>query len=284
MYKIIGGDQKVYGPVTGEQLRKWWSEGRLNTLTLVLVEGSNEWKPLGVIPEFAASITTVPPVVVPPPIAQQPASAPTAVSTPSVTVPAATPVSAPVALAMPVPAAPTVPTPVSTPSVSAPAEPVAVNVTPVAPSAPTPQVAPAPAPTPGVSSTFPPVPPPPSSPAAPVTPAAAPGPIPVVPPVQVVVTMPPKPVSQGNSAATAGFIFSIFSIIPCCCFTYIFAILGLIFSILGLNQAKKLPNEEGKNLAIAGIVICALALVFHSSLAIFTSTDQLRHLFPPHSF
>jgi hypothetical protein len=54
MYKIIGGDQKEYGPVSGEDLRRWIAEGRLNAATLALAEGSSEWKPLGQLPEFAA--------------------------------------------------------------------------------------------------------------------------------------------------------------------------------------------------------------------------------------
>ena len=33
MYKIIGSDQKVYGPVTAEQLRQWLAEGRVNPST-----------------------------------------------------------------------------------------------------------------------------------------------------------------------------------------------------------------------------------------------------------
>lgn len=279
MYKVIGGDQKVYGPATEEQLRKWWSEGRLNTLTLVLVEGSNEWKPLGVIPEFAASITTVPPVVMPPPVVQQPAPTPAPVQTSSVAsvvtpVPTSMPGPTPMPASAPLPISPipAVSTSTTIPA-TAPAAPAFAGSTPVS--------APTPTPAPGMSPTIPPVPPPPANPA---TSAPAPGPIPVVPPVQVVVSMPPKPGSQGNTAATTGFVFAILSIIPCCCFTYIFAILGLIFSIIGLNQAKNLPNEDGKNLAIAGIIICALALVLNSSLPFFFNTDELRHFFPRHSF
>ena len=35
MYKIIGGDQKEYGPVTADQLRAWITEGRVNGLTSI---------------------------------------------------------------------------------------------------------------------------------------------------------------------------------------------------------------------------------------------------------
>ena len=61
MYKIIGADQKEYGPVTAEQLRQWLTEGRVNTQTKVLAEGTTEWKALGSIPEFAGVAPGAPP-------------------------------------------------------------------------------------------------------------------------------------------------------------------------------------------------------------------------------
>ena len=53
MYKIIGADQKEYGPVTGDQLRHWIAEGRVNGRTQVQAEGASEWQPLSAFPEFA---------------------------------------------------------------------------------------------------------------------------------------------------------------------------------------------------------------------------------------
>jgi len=61
MYKIIGADQKEYGPVTAEQLRQWLAEGRVNAQTQVLPEGSTEWKALGDLPEFATASPSTPP-------------------------------------------------------------------------------------------------------------------------------------------------------------------------------------------------------------------------------
>src|SRR4051794_13851807 len=61
MYKIVGADQEVYGPVTAEELRRWMAEGRADAQTLVQVEGSAEWKPLGTLPEFAAAFAAAPP-------------------------------------------------------------------------------------------------------------------------------------------------------------------------------------------------------------------------------
>ncbi|MDB6112164.1 MAG: domain containing protein [Pedosphaera sp.] len=62
MYKIVGADQEVYGPVTAEELRRWIAEGRANAQTPVQREGSGEWKPLGTLPEFAAAFAATPPV------------------------------------------------------------------------------------------------------------------------------------------------------------------------------------------------------------------------------
>jgi hypothetical protein len=58
MYKILGTDQKQYGPVTVDQLRQWINEGRANAQTLVQAEGSTEWKPLSAFPEFADALAT----------------------------------------------------------------------------------------------------------------------------------------------------------------------------------------------------------------------------------
>lgn len=52
MYKIIGADQKEYGPISAEQIRQWIAEGRVNAHTQTCLEGTQEWKPLGMFPEF----------------------------------------------------------------------------------------------------------------------------------------------------------------------------------------------------------------------------------------
>ncbi len=54
MYKILGGDQKEYGPITAEQLRDWMTQQRVNAQTLVLADGATEWKPLSTFPELVA--------------------------------------------------------------------------------------------------------------------------------------------------------------------------------------------------------------------------------------
>jgi hypothetical protein len=60
MYKIVGADQKEYGPVAEEQLRQWIAEGRANGQTLARF-GDGPWKPLSTFPEFASALGTLPP-------------------------------------------------------------------------------------------------------------------------------------------------------------------------------------------------------------------------------
>jgi len=52
MFKIIGGDQKEYGPISIEQIRQWIKDNRLNAQTPAQREGG-EWRKLGDYPEFA---------------------------------------------------------------------------------------------------------------------------------------------------------------------------------------------------------------------------------------
>jgi uncharacterized membrane protein len=68
--------------------------------------------------------------------------------------------------------------------------------------------------------------------------------------------------------ATAGFILGLMSVIgaPCCIPSVIAAPLGLIFSIIALNQISKQPGQRGKGLAIAGLI---LSLVGFMELATF---------------
>jgi uncharacterized membrane protein len=60
MYKIIGADQKEYGPVAADQLRLWIGEGRVSAQTLVQLEGMTDWKPLAAFPEFADLLRPIP--------------------------------------------------------------------------------------------------------------------------------------------------------------------------------------------------------------------------------
>src|SRR5688500_10723910 len=67
MYKIVGGDQREYGPATSDQIREWIATGRANGQTLASFEGS-PWKALSTYPEFADALR----VASPPPLAGGP--------------------------------------------------------------------------------------------------------------------------------------------------------------------------------------------------------------------
>jgi hypothetical protein len=65
MYKIIGADQKEYGPVSADQLRQWVTEGRVNSQTKVQAADTTEWKTMAEVPEFAVLLPKSP--LAPPP-------------------------------------------------------------------------------------------------------------------------------------------------------------------------------------------------------------------------
>lgn len=48
-YKVIGADQKQYGPFSGARLRQWLAEGRINEQTPVQIEGSTLWQKLSAL-------------------------------------------------------------------------------------------------------------------------------------------------------------------------------------------------------------------------------------------
>jgi type II secretory pathway pseudopilin PulG len=56
MYKIIGTDQKEYGPISADQIRQWIGEGRINAQTKVQAGEGADWKLLADIPEFAEAL------------------------------------------------------------------------------------------------------------------------------------------------------------------------------------------------------------------------------------
>ena len=56
MYKILGSDQKEYGPVTAEVVREWIAARRANAHTKVQKEGGGEWTALATFPEFQEAL------------------------------------------------------------------------------------------------------------------------------------------------------------------------------------------------------------------------------------
>jgi hypothetical protein len=90
MYKVLGADQRQYGPVSADVLRGWIAQGRVNGQTQIQAEGSTDWRPISEFPEFTAVLSG--PVSPPPPTAAAPAATPrpAPVSSPQPTEPSKT--------------------------------------------------------------------------------------------------------------------------------------------------------------------------------------------------
>jgi len=155
MYKVIGSDQKIYGPVSAAQIRQWQTEGRVNNATLLQAEGSNEWKPLSSTSEFG-----VPPVTTTPPV----------------------------------------------------------------------------------------------------------------------VMMPPVAFKRDNGLAVAGLTFGVLSNV-CCCFGIIFAVLGIIFSIIAISRQSTHPQEGGRGMALAGLILSVVGLSWRCFLPLAFVGLQPDHWF-----
>jgi prepilin-type processing-associated H-X9-DG protein len=74
MYTILGSDQKEYGPVSADDLRRWIGEGRVNAGTLVKLVDGTDWRPLAEFSEFADALPPASPRAAPP---ATPAAVPT---------------------------------------------------------------------------------------------------------------------------------------------------------------------------------------------------------------
>jgi hypothetical protein len=92
------------------------------------------------------------------------------------------------------------------------------------------------------------------------------------------------PTRRTNSLAFTGMIMGVLSITcGCCCYGAPFNVLGIVFSLIALAQIRNDPqSQEGRGLAIAGLVLSLLSilfavLVFAFGLALSTP-DILRKL------
>jgi hypothetical protein len=148
MYRVLGADQKEYGPVGAAELRQWIAEGRANGQSLVKAEGTAEWRQLATLPEFAADLPPAPAYTVP---------------------------------------------------------------------------------------------------SSPTQPAILP--------------------TRTNGLAIAGFVLSLMGFLCCCCSPTLY-IPGLIFSAIGLSQINGDPTQNGRGLAIAGIILAVLGLLLSGGFLI----------------
>jgi uncharacterized membrane protein len=69
----------------------------------------------------------------------------------------------------------------------------------------------------------------------------------------------------------------------CCCYGLPFNVLGIVFSLVALAQIRNEPrSQEGRGLAIAGLVLSLLSLVLSFLFFVFglalSMPDILRHI------
>lgn len=89
-----------------------------------------------------------------------------------------------------------------------------------------------------------------------------------------------------NNFAIWGLVCGIFAWVSCCCccLGLPVSVLGLVFSILGLVQIQANPQtQQGKGMAIAGIVLCGLNLIWSivgtaMNLVVSAQPDLLNNL------
>lgn len=46
LYKVIGADNRVYGPVSGFKIIEWLNDGRISDSTPIQMDGTTEWQPI----------------------------------------------------------------------------------------------------------------------------------------------------------------------------------------------------------------------------------------------
>ena len=98
------------------------------------------------------------------------------------------------------------------------------------------------------------------------------------PPVLIPGPISITPTRRTNSMALMGMVFGILSV-TCgmCCYGVPFNILGVIFSLIALGQIRDNPaSQQGKGMAIAGLVLSLLSLVMVALFAAFGLTLHHR--------
>ena len=74
----------------------------------------------------------------------------------------------------------------------------------------------------------------------------------------------------GNGKAVAGLVLGILSIVMCWLFFFdaVFVVLGLIFSLLALSEAKSRPGAPGRGMAIGGLVCTIVGAVLATVITV----------------
>ena len=111
---------------------------------------------------------------------------------------------------------------------------------------------------------------------------AAPQPVPPVPLTQASLT---GRAPETNGMAVAGLVMGILSMtVGLVCCGLVFNVLGIIFSSVALSQIKKGPVQQtGRNLAIVGLVLSLLGLVFQIIIiVVFGAMGLLKEIIQQH--
>jgi hypothetical protein len=102
--------------------------------------------------------------------------------------------------------------------------------------------------------------------------AALPAPAPMAP------ISPPPPTSgpTTNALAITGMILGILSLATsCCCYGLPFNLGGIICSAMALAQIKSNPNQQGRGMAIAGLILSLVSIALAVVLAIVVGTGEV---------
>jgi len=95
---------------------------------------------------------------------------------------------------------------------------------------------------------------------------------------------PPQPGSRTNPLAVTGLVLGLASLVFCfCCYGLPLNLAGLICSLVALSQINNNPaREEGKGLAIAGLVLSVLSLFLGLALLLtmrgYGTADWMRRI------
>jgi amino acid transporter len=107
-------------------------------------------------------------------------------------------------------------------------------------------------------------------------PSPAPGPISLPQAPATISYAPVSGQSTTNPLAVTGMVLGIVSMVfSCCCYGLPWNLGGIICSSIALSQLKNNPNQQGRGMAIAGLILSIVATILAVVLAILVGTTQI---------
>lgn len=98
------------------------------------------------------------------------------------------------------------------------------------------------------------------------------------PPVAVCAPIAPLPARRTNGMATASLVMGLLAVTCgcCCCYGFPFNLFGVLFALIALAQINRAAGlEEGRGIAITGLVLSLLSLVLSVFVALFSVAAAL---------